>query len=120
MTCPFLLFQLIFLSTQNNYVRFGAYVWVYQEFQNVIFFVSQDYEPFLSYEGLEQLHRFIFVMAVTHISYSCLTMLLAVVKVNLFFCNNHLTNVFILGYPYFLIPKPFTQCLLREFGSRGL
>ncbi|KOM43623.1 hypothetical protein LR48_Vigan05g122800 [Vigna angularis] len=38
------------------------------------------YEPFVSYEGLEQLHRFIFVMAVTHISYSCLTMLLAIVK----------------------------------------
>ncbi|KAG2371935.1 MLO-like protein [Vigna angularis] len=43
------------------------------------------YEPFVSYEGLEQLHRFIFVMAVTHISYSCLTMLLAIVK------NHHLS-----------------------------
>lgn len=41
----------------------------------------QDYEPYVSYEGLEQLHRFIFVMAVTHVSYSCLTMLLAIVKV---------------------------------------
>ncbi|KAK8527398.1 hypothetical protein V6N12_054611 [Hibiscus sabdariffa] len=40
------------------------------------------YEPFVSYEGLEQLHRFIFVMAITHIAYSCLTMLLAVVKVH--------------------------------------
>lgn len=50
-------------------------------FQNK--FVLQDYEPFVSYEGLEQLHRFIFVMAITHISYSCLTMLLAVVKVRL-------------------------------------
>ncbi|XP_030441111.2 MLO-like protein 11 [Syzygium oleosum] len=39
-------------------------------------------EPFVSYEGLEQLHRFIFVMAVTHISYSCLTMLLAIVKIH--------------------------------------
>ncbi|KAI7749294.1 hypothetical protein M8C21_023629, partial [Ambrosia artemisiifolia] len=26
-----------------------------------------DYEPFVSYEGLEQLHRFIFVIAITHI-----------------------------------------------------
>lgn len=43
---------------------------------------KQDYEPFVSYEGLEQLHRFIFVMAITHISYSCLTMLLAVVKIH--------------------------------------
>ncbi|PKI56297.1 hypothetical protein CRG98_023316 [Punica granatum] len=39
-------------------------------------------EPFVSYQGLEQLHRFIFVMAVTHISYSCLTMLLAIVKIH--------------------------------------
>ncbi|KAG6385461.1 hypothetical protein SASPL_154296 [Salvia splendens] len=39
-------------------------------------------EPFVSYEGLEQLHRFIFVMAITHISYSCLTMLLAIVKIH--------------------------------------
>ncbi|XP_051136011.1 MLO-like protein 11 [Andrographis paniculata] len=43
---------------------------------------SKGYEPFVSYEGLEQLHRFIFVMAVTHITYSCLTMLLAIVKVH--------------------------------------
>ncbi|KAG5546273.1 hypothetical protein RHGRI_018446 [Rhododendron griersonianum] len=41
-----------------------------------------DNEPFVSYQGLEQLHRFIFVMAVTHVSYSCLTMLLAIVKIH--------------------------------------
>ncbi|GLT34781.1 hypothetical protein SLA2020_092770 [Shorea laevis] len=40
------------------------------------------HEPFVSYEVLEQLHCFIFAMAVTHISYSCLTMLLAIVKIN--------------------------------------
>ncbi|XP_077241755.1 MLO-like protein 14 [Tasmannia lanceolata] len=39
-------------------------------------------EPFVSYEGLEQLHRFIFIMAITHVSYSCLTMLLAIVKIH--------------------------------------
>ncbi|KAL5730272.1 Mlo14p [Ranunculus cassubicifolius] len=39
-------------------------------------------EPFVSYEGLEELHRFIFIMAITHISYSCLTMLLAIVKIH--------------------------------------
>ncbi|XP_062169800.1 MLO-like protein 11 [Alnus glutinosa] len=43
---------------------------------------KKDHEPFVSYEGLEQLHRFIFVMAITHISYSCLTMLLAIVKIH--------------------------------------
>lgn len=49
--------------------------------ENFQILVMQGYEPFVSYEGLEQLHRFIFIMAVTHISYSCLTMLLAIVKV---------------------------------------
>ncbi|KAK6934280.1 Mlo-related protein [Dillenia turbinata] len=44
--------------------------------------IEEGYEPFVSYEGLEQLHRFIFVMAITHISYSCLTMLLAIVKIH--------------------------------------
>lgn len=43
---------------------------------------KEGHEPFVSYEGLEQLHRFIFVMAITHVSYSCLTMLLAVVKIH--------------------------------------
>ncbi|KAF9611864.1 hypothetical protein IFM89_036508 [Coptis chinensis] len=43
--------------------------------------LSHGHEPFVSYEGLEQLHRFIFVMAITHVSYSCLTMLLAIVKI---------------------------------------
>ncbi|XP_050215410.1 MLO-like protein 11 [Mercurialis annua] len=43
---------------------------------------KEGHEPFVSREGLEQLHRFIFVMAVTHISYSCLTMLLAIVKIH--------------------------------------
>ncbi|GAB2230754.1 hypothetical protein Droror1_Dr00015040 [Drosera rotundifolia] len=42
---------------------------------------QEGYEPFVSYQGLEQLHRFIFTLAVTHVSYSCLTMLLAIVKV---------------------------------------
>ncbi|KAI3854276.1 hypothetical protein MKW98_024699 [Papaver atlanticum] len=43
---------------------------------------EKNYGPFVSYEGLEQLHRFIFIMAVTHILYSCLTMLLAIVKIH--------------------------------------
>ncbi|CAD5313757.1 unnamed protein product [Arabidopsis thaliana] len=43
---------------------------------------SEGHEPFLSYEGMEQLHRFIFIMAVTHVTYSCLTMLLAIVKIH--------------------------------------
>ncbi|KAG5375020.1 hypothetical protein IGI04_039616 [Brassica rapa subsp. trilocularis] len=43
---------------------------------------TEGHEPFVSYEGLEQLHRFIFIMAVTHVTYSCLTMLLAIVKIH--------------------------------------
>ncbi|KAG7592891.1 Mlo-related protein [Arabidopsis thaliana x Arabidopsis arenosa] len=43
---------------------------------------TEGHEPFLSYEGMEQLHRFIFIMAVTHVTYSCLTMLLAIVKIH--------------------------------------
>ncbi|XP_002989238.2 MLO-like protein 11 [Selaginella moellendorffii] len=43
---------------------------------------SEGHEPFISFLGLEQLHRFLFVMAVTHILYSCLTMLLAIMKVH--------------------------------------
>ncbi|KAB5534657.1 hypothetical protein DKX38_017743 [Salix brachista] len=45
-------------------------------------FDVQGYEPFVSYQVLERLHRFIFVMAITHICYSCLTMLLAIVKIH--------------------------------------
>ncbi|CAL5335928.1 unnamed protein product [Camellia sinensis] len=43
---------------------------------------KEGHEPFVSSQGLEQLHRFIFVMAITHVSYSCLTMLLAIVKIH--------------------------------------
>ncbi|KAJ7550042.1 hypothetical protein O6H91_07G080000 [Diphasiastrum complanatum] len=39
-------------------------------------------EPFITFHGLEQLHRFIFVMASTHIFYSCLAIVLALVKVH--------------------------------------
>ncbi|KAH8945179.1 hypothetical protein BDL97_12G026900 [Sphagnum fallax] len=38
-------------------------------------------EPFVTVDSLDQLHIFIFVMAVVHVVYSCLTMLLAMVKV---------------------------------------
>ncbi|KAF3676092.1 MLO-like protein 4 [Capsicum annuum] len=38
-------------------------------------------EPFVSYEGLEQLHRFLFVLGITHILYSCIVVGLAMTKV---------------------------------------
>ncbi|KAL8195498.1 hypothetical protein R6Q57_025901 [Mikania cordata] len=43
---------------------------------------KKNYEPFVPHQGLEQLHRLIFVIAITHVSYSCLTMLLAVMKIH--------------------------------------
>ncbi|KAM7251678.1 hypothetical protein ACFE04_023561 [Oxalis oulophora] len=60
---------------------------LHQPFRRVLNALNRNtckvgYEPFVSYEGLEQLHRFIFVMAITHVSYSCLTMLLAIVKIH--------------------------------------
>eukprot|EP00249_Psilotum_nudum_P036271 c6690_g1_i1 orf=332-1858(+) len=42
---------------------------------------APGYEPFVSQDALHQLDRFIFVMAVTHLLYSCLTMLFASFKV---------------------------------------
>ncbi|XP_010030128.2 MLO-like protein 4 [Eucalyptus grandis] len=38
-------------------------------------------EPFVSYEGLEQLHRFLFVLGITHVLYSCLAVGLAMSKI---------------------------------------
>ncbi|XP_042026028.1 MLO-like protein 4 isoform X1 [Salvia splendens] len=40
-----------------------------------------DREPFASYESLEQLHRFLFVLGVTHVSYSFLAIALAMIKI---------------------------------------
>ncbi|XP_044489420.1 MLO-like protein 4 isoform X2 [Mangifera indica] len=39
------------------------------------------HEPFVSLEGLEQLHRFLFVLGITHVLYSCLAVGLAMSKI---------------------------------------
>ncbi|KAL3515673.1 hypothetical protein ACH5RR_022575 [Cinchona calisaya] len=39
------------------------------------------HEPFVSYEGLEQLHRFLFVLGFIHVLYSCITVGLAMSKI---------------------------------------
>lgn len=44
----------------------------------------QGREPFVSYEGLEQLHRFLFVLGFIHVLYSCITVGLAMSKVCFF------------------------------------
>ncbi|KAL5562848.1 hypothetical protein UlMin_032595 [Ulmus minor] len=38
-------------------------------------------EPFVSYAGLEQLHRFLFVLGITHVLYSCMAVGLAMSKI---------------------------------------
>ena len=43
--------------------------------------VLQGREPFVSHEGLEQLHRFLFVLGITHVLYSCIAVGLAMTKV---------------------------------------
>ncbi|XP_027353623.1 MLO-like protein 4 [Abrus precatorius] len=42
---------------------------------------AEGHEPFVSYEGLEQLHRFLFVLGITHVLYSCLAVGLAMSKI---------------------------------------
>ncbi|KAM0849011.1 hypothetical protein ACQ4PT_054005 [Festuca glaucescens] len=41
---------------------------------------SEGHEPFVSYEGLEQLHRFLFILGFTHVLYSFVTVVLSMIK----------------------------------------
>ncbi|CAL0300778.1 unnamed protein product [Lupinus luteus] len=53
-----------------------------KEVNNVAFHQCREgHEPFVSYEGLEQLHRFLFVLGITHVLYSCLAVALAMSKI---------------------------------------
>ncbi|OIV96234.1 hypothetical protein TanjilG_14911 [Lupinus angustifolius] len=55
---------------------------VAKEVNNVAFHQCREgHEPFVSYEGLEQLHRFLFVLGITHVLYSCLAVGLAMSKI---------------------------------------
>ena len=53
-------------------------------------FASQGRESFASRESLEQLHRFIFVLGVTHVSYSFIAIALAMIKVEIRIRNTSL------------------------------
>ncbi|KAK4402050.1 MLO-like protein 4 [Sesamum angolense] len=44
-------------------------------------FCPQEHQPFASYESLEQLHRLLFVLGITHVSYSFLAVALALIKI---------------------------------------
>ncbi|XP_030535999.2 MLO-like protein 4 isoform X2 [Rhodamnia argentea] len=43
--------------------------------------VGKGHESFASYESLEQLHRFLFVLAIVHVSYSFAAIVLAMIKI---------------------------------------
>ncbi|CAL4985497.1 unnamed protein product [Urochloa decumbens] len=42
---------------------------------------SEGHEPFVSYEGLEQLHRFLFILGITHVLYCFVTVVLSMIKI---------------------------------------
>ncbi|KAM3293736.1 hypothetical protein ACQJBY_036954 [Aegilops geniculata] len=42
---------------------------------------DEGHEPFVSYEGLEQLHRFLFILGFTHVLYSFVTVVLSMIKI---------------------------------------
>ncbi|XP_058087460.1 MLO-like protein 4 [Magnolia sinica] len=42
---------------------------------------SKGHEPFVSYESLKQLHRFLFLLGITHVLYSCITVVLSMIKI---------------------------------------
>ncbi|KAG2556245.1 hypothetical protein PVAP13_8NG072000 [Panicum virgatum] len=42
---------------------------------------SEGHEPFVSYEGLDQLHRFLFILGITHVVYSFVTVVLSMIKI---------------------------------------
>ncbi|XP_042436121.1 MLO-like protein 4 isoform X1 [Zingiber officinale] len=42
---------------------------------------QEGYEPFVSFEGLEQLHRFLFILGITHVLYSFVTVVLSMIKI---------------------------------------
>ncbi|RWR94890.1 MLO-like protein 4 isoform X2 [Cinnamomum micranthum f. kanehirae] len=44
---------------------------------------SKGHEPFVSLESLEQLHRFLFLLGITHVLYSCIAVVLAMIKVSI-------------------------------------
>lgn len=70
----------------------------------------QGKEPFVYRESLEQLHRFLFLLGITHVLYSCATVVLAMVNVKaLYFCLFLALALFdLLPYMiYFLFEQPY-------------
>ncbi|KAF4366356.1 hypothetical protein G4B88_026683 [Cannabis sativa] len=70
-------------------------------------------EPFVSYEGLEQLHRFLFVLGITHVLYSCVAVGLAMSKI---YSWRKWENQATLQDKLYLF-LPLQLCFLRQFKS---
>ncbi|RZR87540.1 hypothetical protein BHM03_00014963 [Ensete ventricosum] len=75
----------------------------------------QGYEPFVPFEGLEQLHRFLFILGITHVAYSFVTVVLSMIKVtwlsslciwSLVFCTLRFLRSFLHNVcPLILLPR---------------
>uniref|UniRef100_J3KV71 Uncharacterized protein n=1 Tax=Oryza brachyantha TaxID=4533 RepID=J3KV71_ORYBR len=42
---------------------------------------AQGHDPFVSYEGLDQPHRFLFILGITHLLYTSVTVVLSMIKI---------------------------------------
>lgn len=67
----------------------------------------QGREPFVSYEGLEQLHRFLFVLGITHVLYSCVAVGLAMSKVESLYFSFSLKQFHALSNASWICPRVY-------------
>jgi mlo protein len=56
---------------------------------------SEGHEPFVSYEGLEQLHRFLFILGITHVLYTFVTVVLSMIKVGVLIIGQTSWHMFV-------------------------
>ncbi|KAH9623408.1 hypothetical protein KSS87_002920, partial [Heliosperma pusillum] len=61
----------------SNYSREGLTTFQNSEDHDLNPYCDEGYESFASYESIEQLHRLLFVLGVTHITYSSIAIALA-------------------------------------------
>lgn len=61
----------------------------------LVFLWLQGHEPFVSYEGLEQLHRFLFILGITHVLYTFVTVVLSMIKVGVLIIGQTSWHMFV-------------------------
>jgi hypothetical protein len=79
--------------------------------------LMQGHEPFVSYEGLEQLHRLLFILGITHVLYSFVTVVLSMIKVRArcpFACGS---DIFLLFFCEFIVVSFCCWCRSIAGGS---